>query len=201
MRRFDFCGGFFLRIGRWWFGLIASWPFAVRLPVIAGGADVTDTFYAGEAFIGYGAQLEVGDGASPETFEAVADVMEIVPGDMSTGIIPKTHLRSPEAHHEKLLGIRDSGPFTVRGNWRPTHESQSNAGGGAGSFTDGGLIAIWRRREERNFRIVLADGSPATVWPFRGGVTKFQPGGIVLDQKVDFTCEITPLRDFSADLP
>jgi hypothetical protein len=32
-------------------------------------------------------------------------------------------------------------------------------------------------------------------------VTKFQPGSIGLDVKVDFTAEITPLQDFSADLP
>lgn len=164
-------------------------------------ADVTDTYYAGEAFIGYGSQLEVGDGASPETFEAVADIMEIVPGAMTTAVVQKTHLRSPDAHHEKLAAIRDSGPFRIRGNWRPTHESQSNAGGGTGAFASGGLISLWRNRTERNFKIVLSDGSPGTEWPFRGVVTQFQPGAIALDQKVDFEAEITPLQAFDADLP
>jgi hypothetical protein len=37
--------------------------------------------------------------------------------------------------------------------------------------------------------------------PFRGVVTKFQPGAIGLTEKVPFTAEITPLRDFSAGLP
>jgi len=163
--------------------------------------DVTDTYYEGEAFHGYGSQLLVGDGGSPETFEAIADVLSITPGDMTTAVIQKTHLRSLEAHHEKLAGLRDSGPFTITGNWRPKHQSQSNAGGGSGAFASGGLIYLWRTRAERNFKIVLSDGSPATELPFRGVVTKFQPGEIGVDDKVSFTAEITPLGDFSADLP
>ena len=162
--------------------------------------NVTDTFYAGSSFIGYGTQLMVHqDDGSPGTYAAIADVESITPGDMSTAVVDKTHLRSPEAHREKLAALRDSGPFSLVGNWRPTHGSQSNAGGDG--FTAGGLIALWRTRAERLFKIVLSDGSPATEWPFRGVVTKFQPGEIGIDGKVTFTAEITPLQDFSADLP
>lgn len=163
--------------------------------------DVTDLYYEGQAFHGYGSQLMVGDGASPEVFEAIADVLSITPGDMSTAVIEKTHLRSPEAHREKLAGLRDSGPFTISGNWRPGHRSQSNAGGGSGAFASGGLIGLWRARTTHNFKIVLSDGSPATEWPFTGFVSKFQPGEIGPDDKVSFTAEITPASDFSADLP
>jgi hypothetical protein len=163
--------------------------------------DVTNTFYAGEAIHGYGAQLLVGDGASPEGFDAIADVISITPGEMSTAVIDKTHLRSPAAHREKMAGIRDSGPFTVNLNWRPDHESQNNTGGGAGSFATGGLVAMWIARTTHNFKIVLNDGSPATEWPFRGIVTRFQPGEIGIDDKINATVEITPVSDFSADLP
>lgn len=161
-------------------------------------SNVTDTYYEGEAIHGYGAQLLVGQGDSPESFVAIADVAEITPGDMNTAIIEKTHLRSPEAHREKLAGLRDSGPFTIMGNWRPNHGSQSNAGGDGHTL---GLVGLWRTRAERNFKIVLNDGSPATEWPFRGVVSKFQPGTIGADDKINFTAEITPLTDFSADLP
>lgn len=164
-------------------------------------SDVTDTFYASDGFHGYGSQLEVGDGASPESFEAIAFIESITPGEMTTAVIDKTHLRSPEAHREKLAGLRDSGAFTIMGHWVPTNESQSNAGGGSGSFASGGLMFLWRTRAEKNFKIVLSDGSPGTEWPFRGVVTRFQPGEIGPDDKVNFTCEITPLQDFSADLP
>jgi hypothetical protein len=162
--------------------------------------DVTETYYEGQAFTGYGSQLMVGQGgASPQTFAAIADVETITPGDMTTNVIQKTHLRSPEAHHEKMAGLRDSGAFSITGNWRPEHGSQSNAGGDG--HTQGGLIALWRTREEREFKIVLPIGSPPIEWPFKGVVTKFQPGALGIDDKVPFTAEITPLKDFSADLP
>jgi len=163
--------------------------------------NVTDTYYAGEAFVGYGSQLMVGDGASPETFEAIADVESITFGDMTTAIVDKTHLRSPDGHREKIATIRDSGAFQIAGNWRPTHHSQSNAGGGSSAFASGGLVGLWRARTERNFKLVLADGSPGTEVPFRGVISKFQPGQVTVDGKVGFTAEVTPLRDFSASLP
>ena len=86
------------------------------------GTDTTtDLFYAGEAFIGYGAQFLVGqDDGSPETFVAVPDIMSITPGDMNTGVVDKTHLRSPGRHREKLGTIRDSGPITLAGNSLPS---------------------------------------------------------------------------------
>lgn len=164
-------------------------------------ADRTDTFYAGTGIHGYGAQLMVGDGASPETFQAVAQVTSITFGDMTTAVIDKTHLRSPAAHREKMAGLRDSGPFAIEGIWAPADESQSNTGGGSGSFVSGGLIAMWIARTEHNFKIVLNDGSPATEFPFGGIVTKFQPGQIGPDDKIMFSAEITPVQDFSSDLP
>lgn len=170
------------------------------MPVTPDVGDVTNTYYPGKAFIGYGSELLVGDGASPETFEAVADIVSITPGDMTTGVVEKTHLRSPDRHREKLLTIRDSGAFALAANWRPAHESQSNAGGGAGSFQDGGLLKIWRTCEERNYIIRTPPDIGIDV-PFRGGITKYQIGGFAVDTKVDVSIEITPLGDFSAALP
>lgn len=165
-------------------------------------ADVTDTYYAAEGgFHGYGAQLLMGDGTSPEQFEAVAEVKSITFGDMTTAVLERTHLRSPEAHREKLAGLRDSGPFQLRCNWRPSHESQSNAGGGSGSFASGGLLAVWRNRTEKNWKLVIPFGSPEIELPFSGFVSKFQPGEIGPDSIGEVMVEITPLRDFSADLP
>lgn len=171
-------------------------------------SDVTNEFYAGEAFIGYGAQLKVGQGGgSPESFVAVADIVSITPGAMTTGVVDKTHLRSPGRHREKLATIRDSGPFKVMANWRPGHGSQNNdASGNVDGFSAGrSLLQLWRNVTEANFEIELPNdasgGSPGIVWPFRGVVTSFQPGGIALDTKVDLTVEITPLKDFSAALP
>jgi hypothetical protein len=167
-------------------------------------------FYANDvAFIGYGAQLLMGSaagGASPDgspdedTYSVIGYVMSITPGDMSSNIIQATHLRSIGAHHEKIVGLRDSGPFSCELVWAPTEESQSNAGGGAGAFASGGLMDVWRNREERNFRIILPDTN-ATEWDFVGAVSKFQPSEIGLETLMTATVEITPLRDSTEFLP
>lgn len=167
-------------------------------------ANRTDTFYAAEQAIhGYGAQLEVGNGASPtETFQAIAAVRSITPGAMNTEDIDRTHLRSPDAHREHMPGLRDSGAFTCELIWLPRDESQSFAGGGAGSFTGGGLLDMWTQRTLHNFKIAIySDGSPSIDWPFRGYVSQFQPGQIGSDGLITATASFMPTESYSADLP
>ena len=162
-------------------------------------SDVTGQFYAGEAFIGYGAEFRVGQNTgSPENFVAVADVISIQPGDMTTGVLDKTHLRSPDRHREKLATLRDSGPFTVMANYRPQHGSHTVAGGD-GFAADRSLPALWRDVTEANFEIELpADaGSPAEVLEFRGVITRYQIGSIAVDVKCDVTFEVTPLAAYT----
>jgi hypothetical protein len=163
----------------------------------------TNTYYAlaDDSIHGYGAQLMVGNGASPEVFEAIAGVVTITPGEMTTADIDTTHLRSPDAHREHRAGIRNSGAFTVSGIWLPGEQSQSNAGGGSGAFASGGLVALWRGRANHNFRVQVPDGSPGISWDFRGYVSQFQPGAIGLDDKIDFTASFMPTQAYDADLP
>ena len=164
-------------------------------------SDVTGTYYAGGAFVGYGTELRIGQGdGPPETFVAVPDIMSITPGDMSTGIVDVTHLRSTDRHREKKGTIRDSGPFTISGNYRPGHGGHTVAGGDGFNATHN-LPALWRDVTEANFEIELpldATGvSPAEVLSFRGVVTRYQIGNITIDQKVEFTAEITPLGAYT----
>ena len=161
-------------------------------------ADVTNTFYTGEAFIGYGSQGLIGQDDSPETFVAVADIESIQFGEMSAGVINKTHLRSPGRAHEKIATIRDLGPFTMTGNLRLSHGSQNNAGGDG--FDSGGLIAIHRSLEERNMKIVLST-SPEITLPFKGVISSLNLGTVELDNPVKFTAQVQPLSDYTADLP
>src|SRR3989304_5862000 len=74
-------------------------------------ADLTDTTYQGAGIHGYLAQFLVGDGASPEGFEAVADVIAITPPSTDTAAVDITHLRSPGAHREVIAGLRGTQPF------------------------------------------------------------------------------------------
>jgi hypothetical protein len=165
-------------------------------------ADVTDTFYSGEAFIGYKGQFKVGlDDGSPETFVAAADITMITPGPMTTGTQKKTHLRSPGRAHEYLATIRDLGPFAMTGNYRPGHGTHKQAGGD-GFDADHSLVSLWRNVTENNFLISVVDADANTIeLPFRGVITKYQIGGIELEKAVDFTMEVQPLSDWTGELP
>jgi hypothetical protein len=168
-------------------------------------ADVTDTTYRTEGRDGYLAQIKMGNGASPEVFQAIANVTRIRPGGSTTEVIDVTHLRSPRAHREKIAGMRDSGPFGFDAIWVPSDESQSQAGGGGGSFTNGGMLALQVSRAEANFLIefdVAQFGSPALQWgPFAGIVTEWTPGEIAPGLPLTVVGAITPLRDTSESLP
>jgi hypothetical protein len=160
-------------------------------------ADRTDTFYAAAAAVhGYGFQLKVGNGASPQVFQAIAAVKTASPGEASTEDIDRTHGRSPGAHKEHMPGMRDSGVWECEGIYLPDDESHTTAGGGSGSFTGGGLPAIWASREERDFELTLNNGSPETAWEFRGYVSKFQILEIGVDDVVRFSLGIQPTEAF-----
>lgn len=163
-------------------------------------SNVTGTYYASEGNIGYGAEWRIGlDNGSPETFVAVAQVDTISFGDMTAGIINKTHLRSPGRAHEKIATIRDLAAFTMTGTLNLKHGSHNNAGGDG--FTTGGLIAIHRSLEERNMEVEMPDGSPETVVPFRGVISKLNLGELSLEGIQKFTAEVQPLRDYTEELP
>jgi hypothetical protein len=163
-------------------------------------ANVTDTYYASEGFVGYGTQWLIGqDDGSPETFVAVAQVSSIEFGDMTAGIINKTHLRSPGRAHEKIATLRDLGAFTMTGTLNYKHGSLTNAGGDG--FTPGGLTYLHRNLIERNMKILLSDGSPATEVPFRGVISSLKLGTVGLEELVTFTASVQPLSDYTASLP
>lgn len=170
-------------------------------------ADVTNTYYAGESFIGYGAQVLVGQGDSPETFVAIPDVNSIQFGEMTTGTVQTTHLRSTGRHHERKGTIRDSGAIVLECNYRPLHGAHKQSGGDGFSATHN-LVVAWQNVTEVNFRVILPDetsvgGSPdqGQAIDIRGIISRYQIGTLGLEEKVPVTIEIMPLRDYSDGLP
>jgi hypothetical protein len=165
-------------------------------------ANRTGTNYAAEASVhGYGAELLVGTSGSPNSFEAIAGVVRITPGEMSTEDIDITHLRSPDAHREHRPGLRNSGAFSVECILLPGEESQNNAGGGDEAFEEGGLVAMWRARTIHDFEIRLGEGSPYHSWPFRGYVSSYQLGEIGPDDVIKVTVGFMPTEAFDTGLP
>jgi hypothetical protein len=168
-------------------------------------ADVTDTYYPSEGMIGYGTQLLVAlDGdADTEATVAVAEITTITPGSIDTEDVVRTHLRSPDAHHEHMPGLRDSGAFELVGTLRLDHESQNNtptAGPTPGPAAAGGLIYLQRTRAIRNFAIKLGDAAETTL-PVRGYVQRFQIGAMGVTGLLNFTAAIMPTESYSQDLP
>ena len=163
-------------------------------------SDVTDTYYASEANIGYGAQWLIGqDDGSPETFVAVTQVSNIDIGEMVAAILNKTHLRSPGRAHEKLSGMRDVNAFTITGQLNLKHGSHNNAGGDG--FTNGGMVAIHRRQDERNMKVIIPDGSPESVVEFAGVISSLDLGELSLEGIQMFTAQVQPLADWTEGLP
>jgi len=153
--------------------------------------------------IGYGTQLLVALDSDPatEATEAVAEITTITPGSIDTEDVDRTHLRSPDAHHEHMPGIRDSGAFELVGTLLLNHESQNNtptAGAVPGPAAPGGLIYLQRTRAIVNFAISLPDD---TLLPFRGYVQRFQIGAMGITGLLNFTAAIMPTESYSADLP
>lgn len=163
-------------------------------------ADITDDFYASVANIGYGSQWLIGqDDGSPETFTAVAQVDSIKLGALPTGILNKTHLRSPNRTHEKIATIRDMEPFTMTGSLNLKHGSHNNAGGDG--FTSGGFIAIGIGVLERNMKIIAADGSPETEIAFSGVISNLDLGELTNEGIQKFSVNVQPLQDWTGGLP
>jgi hypothetical protein len=163
-------------------------------------SDVTGTFTASESFIGYGAEFQVGQADSPESFTSVPAVKSITFGDMTTGVVDITHLRSPARHREKLATIRDSGPITVRCGYDPTHGAHKQAGGD-GFEAGQSVIALWQNVTENNFRIIFPAAAGSIELDIVGTVTKYQINELTTETETECELEITPLRDYSTGLP
>lgn len=169
-------------------------------------ADVTNLLVASTARVGYGLQLKVGQGDSPQTFTAVPMVNSITPGDMTTEVTDVTHLRSPGRHREKRGTIRDSGPIALEMDYDPTHGAHKISGGD-GFAAGHSLIALWQNVTENDFILWMPDpaGAIATAMQveieIRGTITKYQLGGATLTDPLKVMVEITPLRDYSDGMP
>lgn len=169
--------------------------------------EVTDTTYAiADAVVpGLGTQWLIGDGASPETFEAVAGVVSFQPGSSPANKIPVTHLRSPGRTEESIAGLITMSAFTGVLRWLPAHRSQSYVGGGSSAFATGGLPKLKETGEIRNHKLRFVDsgGSPSGFeWEFRGYVEDFTPGqGIEIDGVIGASVSVMPVQEFMSTLP
>lgn len=158
-------------------------------------ADRTNTTYAAtEGTIGYLGQVLMGDGASPEVFEAIAYVRSVTFGETSVADVNRTHLRSPDAHHEHAPGMLDSSAITIRGIYAPNEQSLSTAGGGTGPFASGGLPYLVKQRGTHNFVVRHPNGTDEVE--VTGYLTGFSLSELAAENVIEYTTGIMPTQAY-----
>lgn len=155
-------------------------------------ADRTGTFYSAEgAIIGYGAQVLIGNGASPEVFYAVAGVKSVTMPETMFNDTNFTHLRSLNRHKEHGAGIRDSSEMSVEGIYIFGDDSLSTAGGGSGTFSAGGLPVLAADGENRNLLVRFADVATSEV-EVRGYIKGFSLTNVGTEEPVGYKFSVMP---------
>lgn len=116
-----------------------------------------------------GTLLKMGDGASPEVFNTIAEVTNVDPPKLSAKMLDTTNHSSTGGWEEKLPGILSGGQVSFDINYIPTDSTH-------GATT--GLLKALKDRLLKNFKVVFPD-SPATTWTFAGYVSEFAAGAPV----------------------
>ncbi len=133
-----------------------------------------------DAVIGHGTILAFGNGASPESFTALAEVFSISGPSMARESPDASHMASPGAWREFISGMKDPGEITVECNHLPGNSTQD---------ASTGVLSLFASGARTNWRMTFPDGSPPTVWEFLGVVTAFSPT-TPLDEKMTLSVTI-----------
>lgn len=161
-------------------------------------ADETSNFYAGNADIGYGTEVLVGQGGSPESFVALQDVVSISGLESFTNeVIDKTHLRSPGRAREKMVGLADYESVVITCQYDPANVTGGHkSAGGDGFSATHNMPALQRSALETNFKVLFGSGSPQEELDIVGIVSGMTRDEISVNGKLQRRYTITPLRDY-----
>lgn len=107
-----------------------------------------------------GVELQVGDGASPESFSKIASIVSINGPDGTRTEIDTTDLSSTAMEFE--AGLKDEGSISFDAIW---DEKET---------THGDLQTEWENGDTKNYKIVVPDGSPNSELEFAAFVSQLQ---------------------------
>ena len=112
-----------------------------------------------EAMIGYGSRFAIStdDGT---TWNDIAEVTDITPPSDNIDVIDATHMGSPNATREFILGLNDPGEASFEMNFIP------------GSDADTTIQAVRAARERVRCRITFPNN---VTWTFSGILTGYEP--------------------------
>ena len=112
----------------------------------------------------YGSALQLGDGATSESFTSIAEIVELTPPQMSRDEIDVTSHSSSDGYREFIAGLRDGGEVSFKANWLPTNSTQDGTTG---------LLECFNDNVNHNWRVVLP--SSLITISFSGFLTAFEP--------------------------
>lgn len=132
---------------------------------------------------GFGTLLKAGNGASSETFAAIAEVKSITGPSLSMETIEATHHQSPGNYRELLPSFLSAGTISLSVNFLPATAAQTV------------VTTDFAARTKRNFQLVFPDTS-TTTWSFSGYYTGFTPtadvdGILTADIEITVTGAVT----------
>jgi len=120
-----------------------------------------------DAIAAKGTELKRGDGATPESFTTILEMVNIGGPDMSVDTLDPT-AHSSGGWREVIAGIKDAGEITLEGNFVPDNAQHV------------GLRTDYANGTLRNFQLVFPDAG-ATTWTLPCLVTNYGPNSDVAD--------------------
>lgn len=135
-----------------------------------------------DAAIGYGSTFSIGNGASPQGFGELAEVVTITPPGFTMDEVDVTHLQSPDQFREVIGTIKDATEVSMTANATAANVAALYAAAD-------GLV--------RDFRID-SNQQIGLRWNFRGFIQNVTPGELSNDDRL--TIEIT-VRVSGSTLP
>jgi hypothetical protein len=123
------------------------------------------------AIAAYGTLLKLGDGATPESFTTIFQVVDITGPSMKMDTVETTNQDSA-GWGELIPTIFRAGDVKFDVNYTPTNATHN---------ATTGMIASMKNRTLRNFKLVYPDVG-GTTWPFTGYVTGFEVKESVKDK-------------------
>ena len=114
-----------------------------------------------------------GDGATPEVFTTIAELLDVDGPELTADSVETTHQESPNGWREFMAGLKDGGEVSFDLNHNPdnaTHDAST------------GLVAELKNGVTRNYRVEFPPPS-SKAWVFPAFVTEFSPAGPLADRQ------------------
>lgn len=129
------------------------------------------------ADIGYQSRFKIGNGASPQVYTAIAEVVSFTPPGATFGEVQTTHLGTPGAMHTYRPTLADPGEVPCTVNYIP------------GGTEEAAMLALFDR-STRSFEIEYPNGARVQ---FQGFARNFEPGEVALEEllQASFTIRVS----------